>query len=56
MVGGDTLTGSSGANTLALTSAGTANLGGVSKFGRINLAAGNSTVTVTDTTLSGGGR
>jgi hypothetical protein len=53
-VGGDTLTGGSGANTLTLTSAGTANLGGVSKFATINLAAGNSTVTVTDTTLSGG--
>jgi hypothetical protein len=53
-VGGDTLTGGSGTNTLTLTSAGTANLGGVSKFGTINLAAGNSTVTVTDATLSGG--
>ena len=53
-MGGDTLTGGSGANTLILTSAGTANLGGVSKFGTIDLAAGNSTVTVTDTTLSGG--
>jgi hypothetical protein len=53
-VGGDTLTGGSGANTLVLTSAGTVNLGGVSKFGTINLAAGNNTVTVTDTTLSGG--
>ena len=53
-VGGDTLTGGSGANTLTLTTAGSANLGGVSKFGAVNLAAGNSTVTVTDTTLSGG--
>ena len=53
-VGGDTLTGGSGTNTLTLTSAGTANLGGVSKFAMIDLAAGNSTVTVTDTTLSGG--
>ena len=53
-VGGDTLTGGSGANTLTLTSAGSVNLGGVSKFGTIDLAAGNSTVTVTDTTLSGG--
>jgi hypothetical protein len=44
-VGGDTLTGGSGANTLLLTSAGTVNLGGVSKFGTIDLAAGNSTVT-----------
>jgi hypothetical protein len=53
-VGGGTLTGGSGTNTLTLTSAGTANLGGVSKIGTIILAAGNSTVTVTDTTLSGG--
>ena len=53
-VGGDTLTGGSGTNTLTLTSAGSANLGGVSKFGTINLAVGNSTVTVTDMTLSGG--
>jgi hypothetical protein len=53
-VGGDTLTGGSGANLLVLTSAGSVNLGGVSKFATINLAAGNSTVTVTDTTLSGG--
>jgi hypothetical protein len=53
-VGGDVLTGGSGTNTLVLTSAGSANLGGVSKFATLNLAAGNSTVTVTDTTLSGG--
>jgi Ca2+-binding RTX toxin-like protein len=53
-VGGDTLTGGSGTNTLTLTSAGSVNLGGVSKFGTIDLAAGSSTVTVTDTTLSGG--
>ena len=53
-VGGDTLTGGTGTNTLTLTSAGSANLGGVSKFATINLAAGNSTVTVTDKTLSGG--
>jgi Ca2+-binding RTX toxin-like protein len=53
-VGGDTLTGGSGTNTLTLTSAGSANLGGVSKFGTIDLAAGSSTVAVTDTTLSGG--
>ena len=53
-VGGDTLTGGSGTNTLTLTSAGSANLGGVSKFPTINLAAGNSTVTITDKTLSGG--
>jgi len=53
-VGGDTLTGGSGSNILTLTSAGSANLGGVSDFGTIDLAAGNSTVTVTDTTLSGG--
>jgi len=53
-VGGDTLTGGSGANILALAATGSVNLGGVSKFGRVDLAAGNSTVTVTDTTLSGG--
>ena len=53
-VGGDTLTGGSGANTLVLTTAGSVNLGGVSRFDTVNLAAGNSTVTVTDTTLSGG--
>ena len=53
-VGSDTLTGGTGTNTLTLTTAGSANLGGVSKFPTINLAAGNSTVTVTDTTLSGG--
>ena len=53
-VGGDTLTGGSGTNTLVLTSAGTSNLGGVSKFATIDLAAGNNTVTVTDATLSGG--
>ena len=53
-MGGDTLTGGSGSNALVLTSAGTVNLGGVSKFAGINLAAGNNTVTVTDTTLSGG--
>ena len=54
-VGGDTLTGGSGSNKLALGgAAGNVNLGGVSNFGTINLAAGNNTVTVTDTTLSGG--
>ena len=53
-VDGDTLTGGSGANTLALTTSGSANLGGVSKFRAIDLAAGNSTVTLTDKTLSGG--
>ena len=53
-VGGDTLTGGSGSNTLALTTAGSANLGGVSKFRAIDLAVGNSTVTLTDTTLSSG--
>ena len=53
-LGGDTLTGGSGANTLALTTAGSVNLGGVSKFGAVDLAAGDSTVTVTDSTLSGG--
>jgi hypothetical protein len=53
-VGGDVLTGGSGTNTLILASAGAANLGGVSKFATIHLAAGNNTLTVTDTTLSGG--
>ncbi len=53
-VGGDTLTGGSGSNTLTLTSAGTVNLGGVSKFATVDLHAGNNTMTVTDTTLSGG--
>ena len=53
-VGGDTLTGGSGQQRLVLTTAGSVNLGGVSKFAGINLAAGNNTVTVTDTTLSGG--
>ena len=38
----------------SLTSAGVLNLGGVSKFSTIDLAAGNSTVTVTNTTLSSG--
>ncbi len=37
-VGGDTLTGGSGSNTLTVTSAGTVGLGGVSKFGTIDLA------------------
>ena len=37
-MGGDTLTGGSGTNTLVLTSAGTVNLGGVSKFATIDLA------------------
>ncbi len=53
-VGGDSLTGGSGINTLVLTSAGSVNLGGVSNFARIQLASGNNTVTVTDNTLSGG--
>ena len=53
-VGGDVLTGGTGANALVLTSAGTLSLGGVSKFGTIDLAAGNNAVTVIDTTLSGG--
>ena len=51
---GDTLTGGSGTNTLVLTSAGSSNLGGVTKFPTIDLAAGDSTVTVTDALLSGG--
>ena len=46
-VGGDTLTGGSGTNTVILTSAGTLSLGGVSNFSPINLASGNSAVTVT---------
>jgi Ca2+-binding RTX toxin-like protein len=53
-VGGDTLTGGRGTNTLDLTTAGTFSLSGVGKFGTINLAAGNNTVTVADKTLSGG--
>ena len=53
-VGKDTLTGGNGANTLTLTTAGTFSLSGVGKFGTINLAAGNNTVTVADKTLSGG--
>jgi len=53
-VGRDTLTAGSGTNALVLTAGGTVNLGGVSKFANIYLAAGNSTVTVTDTTLSSG--
>jgi Ca2+-binding RTX toxin-like protein len=53
-VGGDTLTGGSETDALTLTTAGTVNFSGVSKFGTINLAAGNNTVTVADTTLSGG--
>ena len=53
-VGGDTLTGGSGSNTLVLTTAGTFSLGGVGKFATINLASGTNTVTVTNTTLSGG--
>jgi Ca2+-binding RTX toxin-like protein len=52
--GSDTLTGGSGTNLLTLTSAGTVNLGGVSKFAAIDLASGSNTVTGTDTTLSGG--
>ena len=53
-VGGDTLTGGSGANFVSLSTAGTVNLGGVSRFAQIFLATGNNTVTLTDTTLSGG--
>jgi fibronectin-binding autotransporter adhesin len=53
-VGGDTLTGGSARNTLVLTTAGSFSLAGVSHFATINLAAGNSTGTVSDTTLSGG--
>ncbi len=50
----DTLTGGSGTNTLELTSAGTVDLARVSKFGVINLASGDNTVTLADPTLSGG--
>jgi uncharacterized repeat protein (TIGR03803 family) len=53
-VGRDILTGGNGTNTLTLTRVGTVNLSGVSKFGAINLVAGNNTVTVADKTLSGG--
>ena len=53
-MGGDTLTGGSGTNTLILTSARTFSLATVSNFGTIDLAAGNNAVTVTDKTLSGG--
>ncbi len=49
----DTLTGGSGSNTLKLTNAGTINLVGVSKFGTVNLASGDNTVTVFDPTLGG---
>ena len=52
-VGGDTLTGGSGTNTLALTSAGTVSLGGVSNFGTIDLFAGNNTVLVSAAVVSG---
>jgi hypothetical protein len=51
---GDTFTGGSGTNAVVMTSAGTVDLDGVSKFPNIYLANGNNTVTVTDTTLSGG--
>jgi hypothetical protein len=53
-VGGDVLNGGNGTNTLVLTGPGNADLGGISNFGTVDLAAGNSNVTVTDTTLSGG--
>jgi hypothetical protein len=53
-VGGDTLTGGSGTNTLVLTSAGTANLSGVTKFPTIDLAASGITLAVTDAMLSSG--
>lgn len=53
-VGGDTFIGGSGTNTLVLTTAGTVNLGGVKDFGNIDLAAANNSVSLTDTTLSGG--
>ena len=54
-MGGDTLTGGSGTQHAGADDApATFSLGGVSKFATIYLAAGNNTVTVTDTTLSGG--
>ena len=53
-VGGDTLTGGSGSQHAGADQRRGVNLGGVSKFATIDLAAGNNTVTVTDTTLSGG--
>ena len=51
---GDTLTGGSGTNTLVLTTAGVPTFSGVSNFATIDLAPGNSTVTVTDAMLSVG--
>ena len=48
-----TFIGDGASSTLALTGAGTINLKNVSNFGTIDLPAGNSTVTVTDKTLSG---
>src|SRR5580704_16214466 len=56
-VSGETLAGGSGVDTLFLTTAGNVNLGGISNFSTIDLFTGNNginTVTVTDTTLSGG--
>lgn len=53
-VGADTLTGGSGTNSLMMSTGGTFSLSGVSNFSTIDLAAGNSTVTLTDNTLSGG--
>jgi len=53
-VSGSHFTGGGGANVLTLTTAGTFSLDGVKQFTPIMLAAGNSTVTVTDNTLSGG--
>ena len=53
-VGSDTLTGGSNSgNTLILTTAGTAGLTHVSKFGTINLAAGANAVTLAAGTLNG---
>jgi hypothetical protein len=51
---GATVTGSGGSSQLEMISAGTFSLGGVSRFATVTLGAGNNTVTVTDTTLSGG--
>jgi hypothetical protein len=53
-VAGVTFIGNGAASTLTLTTPGTVNVGGVSKFATIDLAAGNNAVTLTDTTLSGG--
>jgi Ca2+-binding RTX toxin-like protein len=53
-LGSDTFTGGSGSNAVVMTSAGTVDLDGVSKFPNVYLTGGNNTVTVGDATLSGG--